>query len=196
MREILKINYNEKLTLYFVGNGKFVLQQKNEEISSDSIYNVSSKWEKQDGKTITFSDMKGKVLVTAMIFTSCKTACPRLTAEMRTISQKVGKTNPEDIQYVLISIDPKNDTPQVMKAYLDTNKFDEKQWTFIRSNEDDTRELANVIAVKYKEISPIEFSHSNIISVYSKKGTLAYQKEGLDSGDDDLVKEIKKQIEL
>lgn len=131
-----------------------------------------------------------------MIFTSCKTACPRLTAEMRTISQKVGKTNPEDIQYVLISIDPKNDTPQVMKAYLDTNKFDEKQWTFIRSNEDDTRELANVMAVKYKEISPIEFSHSNIISVYSKKGTLAYQKEGLDSGDDDLVKEIKKQIEL
>ena len=109
---------------------------------------------------------------------------------------KVGKTNPEDIQYVLISIDPKNDTPQVMKAYLDTNKFDEKQWTFIRSNEDDTRELANVMAVKYKEISPIEFSHSNIISVYSKKGTLAYQKEGLDSGDDDLVKEIKKQIEL
>ena len=140
--------------------------------------------------------MKGKVLVTAMIFTSCKTACPRLTAEMRTISQKVGKTNPEDIQYVLISIDPKNDTPQVMKAYLDTNKFDKKQWTFIRSNEDDTRELANVMAVKYKEISPIEFSHSNIISVYSKKGTLAYQKEGLDSGDDDLVKEIKKQIEL
>ena len=170
--------------------------KKNEEISPDSIYNVSSKWEKQDGKTITFSDMKGKVLVTAMIFTSCKTACPRLTAEMRTISQKVGKTNPEDIQYVLISIDPKNDTPQVMKAYLDTNKFDEKQWTFIRSNEDDTRELANVIAVKYKEICPIEFSHSNIISVYSKKGTLAYQKEGLDSGDDDLVKEIKKQIEL
>ena len=170
--------------------------KKNEEISPDSIYNVSSKWEKQDGKTITFSDMKGKVLVTAMIFTSCKTACTRLTAEMRTISQKVGKTNPEDIQYVLISIDPKNDTPQVMKAYLDTNKFDEKQWTFIRSNEDDTRELANVMAVKYKEISPIEFSHSNIISVYSKKGTLAYQKEGLDSGDDDLVKEIKKQIEL
>ena len=170
--------------------------KKNEEISPESIYNVSSKWEKQDGKTITFSDMKGKVLVTAMIFTSCKTACPRLTAEMRTISQKVGKTNPEDIQYVLISIDPETDTPQVMKAYLDTNTFDEKQWTFIRSNEEDTQELANIMAVKYKEISPIEFSHSNIISVYSKKGTLAYQKEGLDTGDDDLVKEIKKQIEL
>ena len=170
--------------------------KKNEEISPDSIYNVSSKWEKQDGKTITFSDMKGKVLVIAMIFTSCKTACPRLTAEMRTISQKVGKTNPEDIQYVLISIDPETDTPEVMKAYLKTNQFDEKEWTFIRSSEEDTRELANIMAIKYKEISPMEFSHSNIISVYAKDGTLAFQKEGLDENTEVIANEIRKQIEL
>ncbi|WP_346984591.1 hypothetical protein [Chryseobacterium sp. POE27] len=71
-----------------------------------------------------------------------------------------------------------------------------KKWTFIRSNEVDTRELANIMAVKYKEISPIEFSHSNIISVYSKKGTLAFQQEGLDTDNDAIVKEIRKQIEL
>ncbi len=170
--------------------------KKAEEINPNSIYNVSSKWENQDGKKITFSDLKGKVLVTAMIFTSCKTACPRLTAEMRTIAQKVGKVDSEDIQYMLISIDPETDSPKVMKAYLEANKFDEKQWAFIRSNEADTRELANIMAVRYKEISPIEFSHSNIISVYSKKGILAYQKEGLDSSDDAVVNEIKKQIEL
>jgi len=170
--------------------------KKNEEISSDSIYNVSSKWQKQDGNAITFSDFKGKVIVTAMIFTSCKTACPRLTAEMRAISEKVGKTNPEDISFVLISIDPETDTPEVMKAYLEVNRFDDKKWTFIRSNEADTRELANIMAVKYKEISPIEFSHSNIISVYSKKGTLAFQQEGLDTDDNAIVKEIRKQIEL
>lgn len=170
--------------------------KKNDEISPDSIYNVTSEWENQNGKKITFSDLKDKVLVTAMIFTSCKTACPKLTAEMKNIFRKVGKTDPDDIQYVLISIDPKTDTPEVMKAYLNSHKFDDKEWTFIRSNEADTRELANIMAVKYKEITPIEFSHSNIISVYSKKGTLAYQKEGLDTDDDAVVKEIRKQIEL
>lgn len=174
----------------------FSCGKKIEPLKPDSIFNVDSEWEKQDGNKISLVDFKGKVIVTAMIFTSCKTACPRLTAEMRNISKKVGKVNPDEIQYVLISIDPETDTPEVMKAYLKTNQFDEKEWTFIRSNEEDTRELANIMAIKYKEISPIEFSHSNIISVYAKDGTLAFQKEGLDENSDVIVKEISKQIEL
>lgn len=173
----------------------FSCSKKIEPLKPDSILNLDSEWEKQDGKKIYFSDLKGKVLVTAMIFTSCKTACPRLTAEMRKISEQVGKVDPEDIQYVLISIDPENDTPEVMKAYLKMNQFNEREWTFIRSDEEETRELANVMAVKYKEISPIEFSHSNIISVYSKDGTLAFQKEGLDDNTETIANEIKKQLE-
>lgn len=186
----------KNITLILLAIIMISCSKKNEEISPDSIYNVQTKWEKQDGKNITFSDLKGKVLVTAMIFTSCKTACPRLTAEMRAISQKVGKTDPDKIQYVLISIDPENDTPKVMKRYLDVNRFNENEWTFIRGNEEDTRELANIMAVKYKEISPIEFSHSNIITVYSKKGILSFQKEGLDGDYDAIVNEIKKQTKL
>lgn len=170
--------------------------KKEEIISPDSIYNVSSVWQKQDGNKISFIDFKGKVLVTTMIFTSCKTACPRLTVEMKKIAKEVGEVDSDNIEYLLISIDPKTDTPEVMKAYLKTHQLDEKKWMFIRSNENDTREIANIMAVKYKEISPIEFSHSNIISVYSKNGTLAYQREGLDSNIQLTAKEIKKQLEL
>jgi len=83
-----------------------------------------------------------------------------------------------------------------MKAYMKINKFNDEEWTFIRSTEAETRELANIMAVKYKEISPIEFSHSNIISVYSKEGILAFQKEGLGNDNEALVKEVKKQLEL
>ncbi len=170
--------------------------QKDKTISPDSVYQVDSKWETQDGNTIKLQDLQGKVLVTAMIFTSCKTACPRLTAEMRAISQKTGIVDPDKIRYVLISIDPETDTPAVMKDYLAANGFTGKEWLFLRSSEENTRTLANVMAVKYKKITPIEFSHSNIISVYSKDGILTYQKEGLDADLDNTVKEIKKQIQL
>lgn len=186
----------KKIILFLIAFTIISCNKKDETISPDSIYNVDTKWEKQDGKKISFLDFKGKVLVTAMIFTSCKTACPRLTAEMKNISQKVGSIGSDDIQYVLISIDPENDTPEVMKAYLKANKFDDKKWTFIRSSDENTRELANIMAIKYKEITPIEFSHSNIISVYSKKGILAFQKEGLNEDIDLTAKEIKKQLEL
>lgn len=147
--------------------------KKDEKLSPESIYNISSKWENQNGETLTFPDFKGKVIVTAMIFTSCETACPRLVAEMKNIVQKAGKIDSDNIQYVLISIDPETDSQEVMKAYLSANKIDNEYRTFIRSNEADTRKLANIM-VKYKKISPIEFSHSNIISLYSKKGILVY----------------------
>lgn len=185
-----------KLLSFLIALILFSCNQKTEPLKIDSIFNVNSEWEKQDGSKTSLIDFKGKVMITAMIFTSCKTACPRLTAEMRNISKKVGKVNPDEIQYVLISIDPETDTPEVMKAYLKTNQFDEKEWTFIRSNEEDTRELANIMAIKYKEISPIEFSHSNIISVYAKDGTLAFQKEGLDENSEITANEIKKQLKL
>lgn len=170
--------------------------KEKEAVDPESIYNVNSKWENQDGKNVSFSDFDGKVIVTTMIFTSCKTACPRLVEEIRTISEKVGNADPKDIQYVLISIDPETDTPEVMKTYLQTNKLDNNRWTFIRSDEANTRELANLMAVKYKEISPIEFSHSNIISVYSKKGVLAFQKEGLNEDIHTTVKEVKNQLKF
>ena len=186
----------KELLYFLIALILFSCSQKVEPLKPDSIFNVNSEWEKQDGSKISLTDFKGKVIVTAMIFTSCKTACPRLTSEMRNISKKVGKVDPDEIQYVLISIDPETDTPEVMKAYLKTNQFDEKEWTFIRSSEEDTRELANIMAIKYKEISPMEFSHSNIISVYAKDGTLAFQKEGLDENIEVTANEIRKQIEL
>ena len=69
-----------------------------------------------------------------------------------------------------------------------------KQWLFLRSSEDNTREFANSLAMKYKQISPIDFSHSNIISVFSKEGILVHQKEGLAIDIDETVDAIKKQL--
>lgn len=169
-------------------------QKKEIVIGEDSVYNLQSKWETPTGEQIKLADLKGKVITLVMIYTSCKTACPRLTLDMKNIEAKVAYKNPEDLRYVLVSIDPKNDTPEKMREFLKNNKLEEKQWLFLRGSEADTRELANVLAVKYKEISPMEFSHSNIISVFSKSGELVYQKEGLNIDIENTVNEIKKQL--
>ena len=59
--------------------------------SSESIFQLNSEWENQEGEFIKLSDLKGNTLVMVMIYTSCKTACPRLTGEMREIEKKLGK---------------------------------------------------------------------------------------------------------
>ncbi|WP_300675533.1 SCO family protein [Soonwooa sp.] len=169
-------------------------EKSSENLDPNSIFNLSSKWEQPDGSIIKLEDLKGKVLTMVMVYTSCKTACPRLTLDMKAIEEKVGHKNPDDLRYVFISIDPEHDTPEKMQEFLKTYQLDGKQWVFIRSSEANTRELANVLAMKYKQISPMDFSHSNIISVFSKDGLLVHQKEGINIDIDNTVNAIKNEL--
>ncbi|WP_313514421.1 SCO family protein [Sphingobacterium sp.] len=148
-------------------------------LSDLSVYNLPSHWTNQNGQEMELKDLKGNVVVAVMIYTSCKAACPRLVADMRHIEKTVKSKNKDKIKFLLVSIDPKVDTPERLKQFAIENEMDGEQWIFLRSNEEDTREFAATLAVNYKQISPIDFSHSNIISLFNAQGELVYQQEGL-----------------
>jgi protein SCO1/2 len=171
------------------------ISSKTNKISDLSIYNLPSKWTNQDGKEIEMKDLKGKVLVMVMIYTSCKSACPRLVADMRNIESRLPENIKQHVKLVLVSIDPEVDTPKRLKAFSIENKMDGDQWIFLRSTEENTREFAAVLAVNYKKVSPMDFSHSNIISVFNAEGELAYQQEGLGVNSDETIKKINEEAE-
>ncbi|WP_281237749.1 MULTISPECIES: SCO family protein [Flavobacterium] len=164
-------------------------------ITDLSIYNLPSKWTNQDGMQIEMKDLKGKVLVMVMIYTSCKSACPRLVADMRNIESRLPANIKDNVKLVLVSIDPEVDTPERLKSFSVENKMDGNQWVFLRSTEENTREFAAVLSVNYKKVSPMDFSHSNIISVFNAEGELAYQQEGLGVNSDETILKITEQAE-
>lgn len=159
-----------------------------DEISETSIFNLTSKWHTEEGEEIQLSDLKGKTLVMVMIYTTCKAACPRLVADMRNIEKQISNNN--NLRYVLVSIDPKTDTPERLKTFAIENEMDAEYWTFLQGTESGVQEFANVLAVKYKKISPMDFSHSNIISVFNDKGELIHQQEGLGVNNKETVATI------
>ena len=163
---------------------------QNKENANSSIFLLDSKWQNQDAEELQLKDLKGKNLVMVMIFTSCRTACPILVGDMKKIHAKIEKNKLKDTSLVLISIDPTNDTPEVLKKFAAERNMDQAPWIFLRSDEESTREFANVLAVKYKKISPIEFSHSNIISVFNRNGELVSQEEGSGINSDAVAKTV------
>lgn len=176
--------------LLFGGCKQEIEPSASQEISGESIFNLTSDWHTEEGETIRLTELKGKVLVVVMIYTSCKVACPQLVADMRMIEQQVPEIHKDDIQYVLVSIDPEVDTPEKLKSFAITNQMDGEQWTFLQGDVSSVREFANVLAVKYKEISPMDFSHSNIISVFNPQGELVHQQEGLGVDNHETVNAI------
>ena len=168
---------------------------KDKPISDLSIYNLPSKWTNEENQDIQIKDLKGQVLVMVMIYTSCASACPRLVANMRDIEQRLPENIKENVKLVLVSIDPAIDTPKRLKSFAIQNKMDGPQWMFLRSSEENTREFAAVLAVNYKKIAPLDFSHSNIISVFNAQGELTYQQEGLGVNSDQTVHEITEEAQ-
>ena len=172
--------------------GHDIVEMNENNISPESIFNLTSNWKTQNNNTIQLEDLKGDVLVVVMIYTSCKAACPRLVADIRSIHEKV---NSNTVKYVLISIDPETDTPGRLKEFAIENQMDSDHWVFLQGTVDNVREFSNVLAVKYKQISPLDFSHSNIISVFDKSGVLYHQQEGLGVNNESIVSKIAELIE-
>lgn len=158
------------------------------EVSEASIFNLESQWVTQNEDTLQLKDFKGKPFVAVMVYTSCQAACPRLVADMRNIKSAVNQSN---VQYVLISIDPDTDTPERLREFAQEEQLDGDQWTLLQGQLDDVREFSNVVSVKYKKISPIDFAHTNIISVFDREGVLQFQQEGLGADYSQLIEEVK-----
>ena len=123
-------------------------------ISDMSIYNLPSQWTNQDGETIQMEDLKGKVLVMVMIYTSCKSACPRLVADMRNIESRLPENNKDNVRLVLVSIDPAVDTPERLKSFSIENKMEGNQWVFLRSTEENTRDFSVIFCTISSELTP------------------------------------------
>lgn len=168
-------------------------KEKKKEITDLSIYNLPSKWTTQNGKDIELKSLRGNVLVMVMIYTSCKAACPRLVADMRDIESKLNKETKQNVKLIMVSIDPKTDTPERLKKFAIANQMNQDPWIFLRSTEENTREFAAVLAVNYKKISPIDFSHSNIISVFNPEGELIFQQEGLGVNNEKTIETINQE---
>lgn len=171
-----------KMDLVPVGDGETEKMERHDhggEISEMSIYNLPSVWTTQNDNEIELKELQGEVVVMVMIYTSCKAACPRLAADMREIEKQIPQDKKGEVRLVLVSIDPETDTPQRLRAFAQENEMESDQWLLLRGSEADTREFAAVLAVNYKRISPLDFSHSNIISVFDQQGELVHQQEGI-----------------
>jgi protein SCO1 len=161
-------------------------------ISSESIYQLTDTFQTQDKKNVTLSSFVGKPTVVGMIFTHCTYACPRLTADIKNIEEKLKSENGK-VNYLLVSFDSQRDLPEQLKKFANANQLD-NNWTLLHGNENAVRTLSVLLNVQFEKDAEGNFSHSNIISVLGKSGVLVFQKEGLSADPVEIIGTIKQQL--
>jgi protein SCO1/2 len=140
-----------------------------------SVYNLSSRWLDQDGKSMQLADLKGKVVCLAMVYASCKNACPRLIEDMRALERELSS---QPVRFVLVSLDPAVDKPARLKALARERRLGDN-WRLLTGAPADVLELSAVLGVKFRKISPTDYAHSNLISVLDRRGVVVHRQEGL-----------------
>jgi protein SCO1 len=84
----------------------------------------------QRGQPFGLSDLRGHVWVADFVFTSCPTSCPKLTKKMRQIQHRARHLG-DAFHLVTFTVDPANDTPEVLAAYAAEYQADTRRWSFL-----------------------------------------------------------------
>ncbi len=161
-----------------------------------SVYDLASDWRTQEGNTLNLEELKGKVRIVAMGYTSCQYACPRIIADLDRIEGELKKqgVSAEDVMLSFISIDPENDTPARLKKLEGEYQFDPRRWLLLTGDEDGVLELAVALGMKYRKTSAMDFAHSNIISVLDPQGQIVYQTPEIGADISEAMEAIRRHL--
>ena len=69
-----------------------------------------------DGSIVDAGSLRGKPVAVFFGFTSCPDVCPTTLTQLSVVMQKLGP-QADQIEVLLVSVDPDRDTPEVMKRY-------------------------------------------------------------------------------
>jgi protein SCO1 len=125
----------------------------------------------QDGKTITNQDYIGKVYVIEFFFTTCPTICPRMNANLIQIQNSF--TEYKNFGVASFTINPDNDTVDVLKAYANNYGVTNPNWNLMTGDQEAIYKLANEGFNLYtaKDASVAGgFEHSGNFALIDKNG--------------------------
>lgn len=74
--------------------------------------------EASNGEVVSLSDFRGKPVLVYFGYTFCPDVCPTTLSDLKTMMNTLGK-KADNVQVIMISVDPARDTPEQLATYLD-----------------------------------------------------------------------------
>lgn len=129
------------------------------------------------GDTVRSDVLRGKVWVAYFMFTSCGGPCPKLNA--RVAEFQASLKNVKDARFVAFSVDPDNDTPEVLAQYAARFRADASRWFMLRLPLDSVQTVAEKgFLLKGPDNTPD--MHSTRLVLVDKRGVIRGYFNGLD----------------
>ena len=150
------------------------------------------KFQNQLGKTVSLTDLAGKVVVVDFFFTRCPSICPKLTAHIRKFQDALSakdefkQLNPLFIQFISLSVDPERDSVSVLKAYGDKFGINPDLWWLLTGPKKEIYDFSIEqlkLGLADGEGVDSNFIHTQKLVLLDKERVVRGYYNGLDSND-------------
>lgn len=142
----------------------------------------------QNGKTVSKKDVLGRVFVADFFFSTCPTICPKMTSQMKRL--QVLTADIEELHFLSFTINPENDTPDVLLDYANQYGVDLKNWDFLTGDEAATHHLGVkgfLVHARADEDEPGGFAHSPSLVLIDRSGKIRGVYDGTNTEEVDLL---------
>lgn len=126
------------------------------------------------GKAVRLSDERGRVVLLAFIFTSCKAVCPLISQQMASLQRALKKSSLFGSQAAMlsVSVDPETDTAEVLRQYGKKFGADPAGWRFLRESEEKTAPVLKAYDEWTKLLPAGEVDHPARVYLIDQRGNI------------------------
>lgn len=176
-------------------DGKEVIDTVYPKIPNFRFLNEDSVW-------VSNKDFKNKIWIAEFFFASCPTICPVMNKQMNRFAKDTQKFSKE-YQILSFTINPKDDSPSVLKNYKKAHQIKAKNWSFLTGVAEDQVHSLGIENFKTfagrDEESEGGYAHSGAFTLVDKEGYVrgVYAITNYDSSINEdeyqrLIKDFKK----
>ncbi len=147
----------------------------------------------ENGEAFTGENLKGKVSIVNFVFRNCKTVCPFVMSKTRSLASDL-TDHYEYLRLISITVDPTNDTKEVLAAWKKDVAIKDLEWTFLTG---DKTEVFSTVQQDFKQAvmdnaadMDMPIAHSSYLVLVDSDGKLA---GFYDSNDTYKMKELTEQ---
>lgn len=146
----------------------------------------------QAGKTITKNDFKDKIYVADFFFTTCKSICPIMTAQLKRVV--AAYINAPGVMFLSHTVYPEHDSVSVLAEYAKKQNADASRWHFVTGNKKELYDMARIsylLSATTGNGDSTDFVHTQMFALVDRNSHVRGFYNGTDSVEvDKLIADI------
>jgi protein SCO1/2 len=184
-----------KKTLPIYGQRQAVTKTVNGQTVTDTVYQTVPAFTfiNQNGDSTGSKNLEGNIYVADFFFTTCPSICPIMQRNMLNVYNAFKDS--ANFKIISFTIDPKHDTPAILKKYADKLGVTGNTWWFLNGDRDDVYQLATksyLVAVTQDSTAAGGYVHQGYFVLIDKQKRIRGAYDGTDMKQvNQLIADIK-----